>query len=118
MRRTAKQLDNIIQGSLEEHKRFRSSRKVNGQQDFIDTMLDILHVPQEKPSSFELDTIINATCLIMPFTLATLLQAFEIMTPSKKQDDPTERFGLMTMKDTPLEVMLTPRLPDELYSDE
>ncbi|GMH29641.1 hypothetical protein Nepgr_031484 [Nepenthes gracilis] len=65
MRRTVKQLDNIIQGWLEEHRRFCSSRKVNGQQDFIDTMLDILHIQQEKPSSFELDTIIKATCLAM-----------------------------------------------------
>ncbi|GMH29633.1 hypothetical protein Nepgr_031476 [Nepenthes gracilis] len=272
MRRTAKQLDDIIQDWLEEHKRFRSSKKVNDQQDFIDTMLDILHVPQEKPSSFELDTIIKATCLamilagtdtttvtltwalslllnnrhvlkkaldeldtivgkerlvddsdmknlvyleaiikevmrlypaaplslpreaisdcnisgyhvragtrlfvnvhkihrdphmwpdpfefrperfltthkhvdlrgqnfelipfgggkricpgisfslrIMVFTLANLLQTFEITTPSDKQVDLTERFRLTSMKDTPLEVILTPRLPDELYSDE
>ncbi|GMH29638.1 hypothetical protein Nepgr_031481 [Nepenthes gracilis] len=243
-RRIIKQLDNIIQGWLEEHRRFCSSRKVNGEQDFIDTMLDILHIQQEKPSNFELDTVIKATCLamilggtdtttvtltwalslllnnrhvlkkaldeldtvvgkerlvddsdmknlvylqaiikeamrlypaaplsapreaindcnisgyhvragtrlfvnihkihrnprvwpdpcefrperfltthkhvdIMPFTLATLLQAFEIMTPSNKQVDLTERFGITTMKDTPLEVILTPRLPNELYN--
>ncbi|GMH29634.1 hypothetical protein Nepgr_031477 [Nepenthes gracilis] len=272
MRSTAKQLDNIIQGWLEEHKRFRSSRKMNAQQDFIDTMLDILHVPQEKPFGFELDTIIKATCLsmilggtdtttvtltwalslllnnrhvlkkaldeldtvvgkerlvddsdlknlvylqaiikevmrlypaaplsipreaisdcningyhvragtrlfvnvhkihrdpqmwpdpcefrperfltthkhvdlrgqnfelipfgggkricpgisfslqIMAFILANLLQTFEITTPSDKQVDLTERFGLTSMKDTPLEVILTPRLLDELYRDE
>ncbi|GMH11460.1 hypothetical protein Nepgr_013301 [Nepenthes gracilis] len=272
MRRTAKQLDNIIQGWLEEHKRFRSSRKVNGQQDFIDTMLDVLHVPQEKPSNFELDTIIKSTCLaailggtdtttvtltwalslllnnrhvlkkaldeldtivgkerlvndsdmksliylqaiikevmrlypaaplsvpreaisdcningyyvragtrlfvnahkihrdphvwpdpcefrperflithkhvdvrgqnfelipfgsgkricpgisfalkMMVFTLASLLQTFEITTPSNKQVDLTERFGMTSIKATPLEVIITPRLPDELYTEE
>ncbi|GMH29648.1 hypothetical protein Nepgr_031491 [Nepenthes gracilis] len=272
MMRSAEQLDSILQGWLEEHKRFRSSRKVHGQQDFIDTMLDILHIPQEKPSSFELDTIIKATCLavilggidtttttltwalslllnnrhvlkkaldeldtivgkerlvddsdmenlvylqaiikeamrlypaaplsgpreaindcnisgyhvrastrlfvnihkihrdprvwpnpcefrperfltthkhvdvrgqnfklipfgsgkricpgisfaiqIMAFTLANLLQAFEITTLSNKQVDLTERFGLTSIKATPLEVIITPRLPDKLYSKE
>ncbi|GMH13859.1 hypothetical protein Nepgr_015700 [Nepenthes gracilis] len=63
MRRTVKQLDSIIQGWLEKHKRVCSSREANDQQDFIDTMLDILHIAQEKPSSFEMDTIIKATCL-------------------------------------------------------
>ncbi|GMH29639.1 hypothetical protein Nepgr_031482 [Nepenthes gracilis] len=272
MKRIAKQLDSILQGWLEEHKRFHSSEKKNGRRDFIDTMLDILHISQEKPSSFESNTVIKATCLgmifggtdtttttliwalslllnnrhvlkkvldeldtivgkerlvndldmenlvylqaiiketmrlypaaplsgpreaindcnisgyhvragtrlfvnihkihrdphvwsdpgefrperfltthkhvdvrgqnfelipfgsgrricpgisfslqIMMFTLANLLQAFEIMTPSNKQIDLTERFGLTSMKDTPLEVILTPRLPDELYSNE
>ncbi|GMH29637.1 hypothetical protein Nepgr_031480 [Nepenthes gracilis] len=61
---------------------------------------------------------ISFSLQIMPFTLATLLQAFEIMTPSNKQVDLTERFGLTTMKGTPLEVILTPRLPKELYSNE
>ncbi|GMH29646.1 hypothetical protein Nepgr_031489 [Nepenthes gracilis] len=265
MMRTAKQLDSILQGWLEEHKRFHSSEKENGQHDFIDTMLDIPHIAQEKLSSFEsnttmilgrtdtttttltwalslllnnrhvlkkaldeLDAIVGKERLvndsdmenlvylqaiiketmrlypagplsgpreaindcnisgyhvqagtrlfvnihkihrdprvwpdpyefrperfltthkhvdvrgqnfelipfgsgrricpgisfsfqIMPFTLATLLQAFEILTPSNKQVDLTERFGLTSMKDTPLEVILTPRLPDKLYSNE
>ncbi|GMH29631.1 hypothetical protein Nepgr_031474 [Nepenthes gracilis] len=272
MKRIAKQLDSILQGWLEEHKRFHSSEKENGQHDFIDTMLDIPHIAQQKPSGFESNTVIKATCLsmifggtdtttstliwavslllnnrhvlkkaldefdtivgkerlvndsdmenlvylqaiiketmrlypaaplsgpreaisdcnisgyhvragtrlcinihkihrdphvwsdpcefrperfltthkhvdvrgqnfelipfgsgkricpgisfslqIMMFTLANLLQAFEIMTLSNKQVDLTERFGLTSMKDTPLEVILTPRLPDELYSNE
>ncbi|GMH29647.1 hypothetical protein Nepgr_031490 [Nepenthes gracilis] len=65
MMRTAKQLDGILQGWLEEHKRFHSSEKENGQHDFIDTMLDIPHIVQDKLSSFESNTVIKATCLAM-----------------------------------------------------
>ncbi|GMH13858.1 hypothetical protein Nepgr_015699 [Nepenthes gracilis] len=61
---------------------------------------------------------ISFSLQIMMFTLANLLQAFEITTPSDKQVDLTERFGLTNMKETPLEVILTPSLPNELYSEE
>ncbi|GMH13860.1 hypothetical protein Nepgr_015701 [Nepenthes gracilis] len=272
MKRTAKQLDNILQGWLEEHKRVHSFGEANGQQDFIDIMLDNLHIAQEKPFNFELDTVIKSTCLSvilggtdtttvtltwalslllnnphvlkkakdeldtivgkerlvndsdmknlvylqaiiketmrlypagplsapreaisdcyisgyhvsagtrlfvnvhkihrdpqvwsdpyefhperfitthkhvdvrgqdfelipfgsgrricpgisfslqsMTFILANLLQMFEITTPSNKQVDLTEEFGLTSMKKTPLEVILTPCLSDELYGEE
>ncbi|KAJ4834506.1 hypothetical protein Tsubulata_838807 [Turnera subulata] len=52
---------------------------------------------------------------VMPLTLARLLHAFELSTPSDKPVDMTESPGLTIPKATPLEVLLTPRLPSKLY---
>lgn len=49
------------------------------------------------------------------FLLARFLHAFEISTLDNSPVDMSESFGLTTIKATPLEVMLTPRLPNELY---
>lgn len=47
--------------------------------------------------------------------LASLLQSFEISTQFDEAVDMTEDFGLTSIKATPLEVLLTPRLPLEMY---
>jgi hypothetical protein len=52
----------------------------------------------------------------MQLTLATLLQAFEIATPSNELVDMTEKVGLNNEKTTLVEVHLTPRLPTQLYA--
>ncbi|XP_048130776.1 cytochrome P450 CYP82D47-like isoform X2 [Rhodamnia argentea] len=49
------------------------------------------------------------------FLLARFLHAFEISTSGDSPVDMSESFGLTTIKATPLEVILMPRLPDELY---
>ncbi|XP_074284343.1 cytochrome P450 CYP82D47-like [Silene latifolia] len=51
----------------------------------------------------------------MQLTLASLIHGFEISTPADKSVDMTEGFGLTNLKATPLEVLLTPRLPEYLY---
>ncbi|KAK9757292.1 hypothetical protein RND81_01G153900 [Saponaria officinalis] len=51
----------------------------------------------------------------MQFTLASLLQGFEISTPMDEMVDLTEGAGLTNLKATPLDVILTPRLPGHLY---
>uniref|UniRef100_A0A2N9I0Z8 Cytochrome P450 n=1 Tax=Fagus sylvatica TaxID=28930 RepID=A0A2N9I0Z8_FAGSY len=53
---------------------------------------------------------------VMQLTLATLLHAFEISTPSDEPVDMTEKGGQTNLKATPLEVHLTPRLPVQLYA--
>jgi cytochrome P450 len=53
---------------------------------------------------------------VMQLTLANLLHAFEIANPSDEPVDMTEKVGLANMKATPLEVILTPRLPSQVYS--
>jgi cytochrome P450 len=53
---------------------------------------------------------------VTQLTLATLLHAFEIATPSDEPVDMTEKVGLTDMKATPLEVHLTPRLPTQVYA--
>ena len=48
-------------------------------------------------------------------TLARLLQGFEFTTPLNMLVDMTEGLGITLPKETPLEVLLTPRLAPELY---
>ncbi|KAF8405102.1 hypothetical protein HHK36_010000 [Tetracentron sinense] len=52
---------------------------------------------------------------VVHLALARLLHAFEIATPSDAHVDMSESPGLTNLKATPLEVLLTPRLPSELY---
>ncbi|KAE9586777.1 putative cytochrome P450 [Lupinus albus] len=52
---------------------------------------------------------------VLHLTLARLLHAFEIATPSNQPVDMTESPGLTIPKATPLQVILTPRLPLQLY---
>ncbi|KAF2309920.1 hypothetical protein GH714_005622 [Hevea brasiliensis] len=52
---------------------------------------------------------------IVHLTLATLLQAFEISTPADAAVDMTPGVGLTNMKTTPLEAVVSPRLPPCCY---
>nr|GMC57085.1 cytochrome P450 CYP82D47-like [Ipomoea batatas] len=63
MKRIAKELDNLVGGWLEEHKKRRMSEEGRGAQDFMDVMLEIMKDAQI--SGFDADTIIKATCLNM-----------------------------------------------------
>ncbi|KAF8022906.1 hypothetical protein BT93_F0424 [Corymbia citriodora subsp. variegata] len=47
--------------------------------------------------------------------LSRFLHAFEISTPDGSPVDMSEHFGITVNKLTPLEVVLAPRLPDEVY---
>ncbi|PIA52419.1 hypothetical protein AQUCO_01000351v1 [Aquilegia coerulea] len=47
--------------------------------------------------------------------LARVLQGFDFETPLNKPVDMTESAGLTNLKVTPLEVLITPRLPSNLY---
>ncbi|KAG6674829.1 hypothetical protein I3842_15G066100 [Carya illinoinensis] len=54
---------------------------------------------------------------VMQLILANFLHAFEITTiPANEPVDMTEKVGLTSMKATPLEVQLTPRLPSSAYA--
>ncbi|KAK7352373.1 hypothetical protein VNO80_17793 [Phaseolus coccineus] len=53
---------------------------------------------------------------VLHLTLARLLHAFKFVTPSDEPVDMTESPGLTIPKATPLEVLLTPRLPPQLYA--
>ncbi|GAV87883.1 LOW QUALITY PROTEIN: p450 domain-containing protein, partial [Cephalotus follicularis] len=52
---------------------------------------------------------------VLQLTLASLLHGFEITTLSDEPVDMAERVGLTSLKATPLKVLLTPRLPTDLY---
>ncbi|KAI8028205.1 hypothetical protein LOK49_LG02G03153 [Camellia lanceoleosa] len=51
MKKTAKELDGVLQGWLEEHKHKRNSGKAKAEQDFMDVLLSVLDggVTQEGP---------------------------------------------------------------------
>ncbi|KAG2666517.1 hypothetical protein I3760_15G065700 [Carya illinoinensis] len=54
---------------------------------------------------------------VMQLTLANFLHAFEIATvPAYEPVDMTQKVGLASLKATPLEVQLTPRLPSSAYA--
>lgn len=65
MKKTSKELDQLAQRWLEEHKRKRVSGEVNGAQDFMDVMLSILDGAELGISStYDADTINKATSLV------------------------------------------------------
>jgi cytochrome P450 len=53
---------------------------------------------------------------LMQITLATLLHGFDIVTPNEEPVDMVEHNGLTTIKASPLEVILTPRLSTQVFS--
>jgi len=52
---------------------------------------------------------------VIHLILARLLQGFDLATPPDKPVDMTEGLGVNLPKATPLEVVLTPKLPSKLY---
>ncbi|KAM7265191.1 hypothetical protein ACFE04_002874 [Oxalis oulophora] len=52
---------------------------------------------------------------VLQLTLGKLLHEFEIRRPSDKLIDMTENVGLANLKPTPLDLLITPRLPAHLY---
>ncbi|QCD91285.1 cytochrome P450 CYP82D47-like isoform X2 [Vigna unguiculata] len=62
MKRTASEIDTLVEGWLEEHKRKREvSTNGKEEQDVMDVMLNVHH--DLKVSGYDSDTIIKATCL-------------------------------------------------------
>nr|M1KXD0.1 RecName: Full=Flavonoid-6-hydroxylase; Short=ObF6H; AltName: Full=CYP450 monooxygenase 82D33; AltName: Full=Cytochrome P450 82D33 [Ocimum basilicum]AGF30364.1 CYP450 monooxygenase CYP82D33 [Ocimum basilicum] len=54
---------------------------------------------------------------MLHLVLASLLQAFDMSTVSDEAVDMSESAGLTNMKATPLDVVVTPRLPPRLYNE-
>lgn len=52
---------------------------------------------------------------ILHMTLANLLHGFEIDRPSEELLDMEESVGITSIKKNPLEVLVTPRLPIQVY---
>ncbi|KAK3424717.1 hypothetical protein EUGRSUZ_F01490 [Eucalyptus grandis] len=64
MKRTAEELDEIMGGWLEDHKRDNKNLgETNGSGDFMDVMLSVLN--DDEIGGYDADTIIKATCLAM-----------------------------------------------------
>ncbi|KAB1671354.1 hypothetical protein [Gossypium barbadense] len=59
MKKTAKELDQVLQGWLREHKQKRAENKANGEEDFMGVMLSILSEAEEHHA----DTINKINCL-------------------------------------------------------
>ncbi|KAK6938742.1 Cytochrome P450 [Dillenia turbinata] len=52
---------------------------------------------------------------VFQYTLATFLHGFNIKTPSNEPVDMSESFAVTNLKTSPLDVLVTPRLPAHLY---
>lgn len=64
MKKTSKELDTLVQGWLEDHKKkILLSAKGKEEQDFMDVMLNIFG-DESDISGFDADTVIKATCLV------------------------------------------------------
>ncbi|KAL5571724.1 hypothetical protein UlMin_021321 [Ulmus minor] len=64
MRKTGKDLDELAENWLEEHKRKRGCGQLpKADQDFMDVMISILDAAEDISSNFDADTINKATCL-------------------------------------------------------
>jgi hypothetical protein len=63
MKQTAKELDHVVEGWLEEHKRRKVSGEAKVKQDFMDVLLSIV-AENKEISDFDADTITKATCLV------------------------------------------------------
>ena len=63
MKKTAKKLDTLVEGWLEEHKKKRAlGNSGKEEQDFMDVMLNVLQ--DSEICGYDSDTIIKATCLV------------------------------------------------------
>ncbi|KAK2660429.1 hypothetical protein Ddye_006962 [Dipteronia dyeriana] len=65
MRKTAKELDIVVQGCLEDHKKKRASGEVKDDEDFMDVMMTILRDDRQLFPGRDADTVNKATCLAM-----------------------------------------------------
>ncbi|OMO74934.1 Cytochrome P450 [Corchorus olitorius] len=123
MKKTGKAMNDMAEEWLEEHKRKGECGEGNEEKDFMDILLSILQV--EKIPEFDADTINKATCLnlivaaheattlAMVWVIAVLVNNQE--TPFGEPIDMNGRPGITYLKATPLEVLLSPRLPAHLY---
>ncbi|KAK1555102.1 hypothetical protein Q3G72_021894 [Acer saccharum] len=65
MKKTAKELDIVVQGWLEEHKKKRASGEIKEDEDFMDVMITILREDPQLYHGRDADTVNKATCLAM-----------------------------------------------------
>ncbi|KAL5558130.1 hypothetical protein UlMin_034343 [Ulmus minor] len=104
MRKTAKDLDELAEKWLEEHKQNRGSGQLpKADQDFMDVMISILDAAEEIPSNFDADTINKATCLTFILaatdtTMVTMTWALALLlnnrdTLKKVQEELDEHVG-------------------------
>ena len=63
MKKTAKELDQILEGLLDEHKRMKRLASESDEQDFMGVMLSYLDGTEEI-SGYDADTVNKSTCLV------------------------------------------------------
>lgn len=70
MKKVAKKIDHIAEEWLAEHKKRKVCKEARTRYDFMEVMLGIYETGQEKPSNFDADTVIKATCMVSFFTFS------------------------------------------------
>ncbi|PWA39309.1 cytochrome P450 [Artemisia annua] len=116
MKKTAKDIDGVVDGWLEEHKKMDSTEHLDECKDqvFMATLLSrVKEEFKEDHYGFSTDAIVKATCLLI---LATIIHGFEFQNPTNDDIDMTESPGLTSIKATPLELLVAPRLLSHLYT--
>lgn len=64
MKKTGEEMDIMMVKWLEEHRRSRDSGEINGEQDFMDVMMNV--VEGAEFNGFDKDTITKSTCVVRP----------------------------------------------------
>ncbi|PWA86852.1 cytochrome P450 [Artemisia annua] len=129
MKKTAKDMDIVIDLLLEEHKKKMDSKSQvvdSNDQVFITALLfRAKEQLKEGFHGFSTNEIVKATCLAIfaaatdttTFILASILHGFELQNMSNDHTDMTESPGLTNHKATPLEFLVAPRLLPHLYRE-
>lgn len=74
MKKTAKELDYMVDGWLQEHKRKRkSSGDSCEEQDFIDLMSNLETDCKDEFSGFDHDSVVKATCMVCMYLVLILV---------------------------------------------
>ncbi|WRX30807.1 Cytochrome P450 - like 10 [Theobroma cacao] len=162
MKKTAKELDHILEEWLEEHKQKRNSGNAEMPHESMeDCVVSGYHIPagtrllinlykihrdphawsdpcefqperflttykdfDVRGQNFELIPFgsgrrmcpgVSLALQVLELTLANLLQGFELGTPLDEPVDMGEAIGITNLKVSPLEVLITPRLPAVCY---
>ncbi|GKV04739.1 hypothetical protein SLEP1_g16852 [Rubroshorea leprosula] len=65
MKKTARELELVVKGWLEEHKKKSAIGKTNEEEDFMDVMLSTLNKAELPTTDTDADTVNKATCLVL-----------------------------------------------------
>ncbi|KAI4354213.1 hypothetical protein L6164_003102 [Bauhinia variegata] len=110
MKRIARDLDVLVGSWLEEHVvKWEKNESSDEKQDFIDVMLSVIEEDPTATYGHTRDAIIKGT------TSSLIIAGFELEEPMGKPVDLREGMGITLPKASPLEILLTPRLPSQLY---
>nr|GLL42804.1 cytochrome P450 82C4-like [Ipomoea trifida] len=120
MKRNNKKVDKILQTWIDQHIERRQlgnapAPAAGDDQDLIDLMLSTIDKEFVKGLPHTHQMAIKGTTQISHLTIARLIQGFDFSTPGNVELDMEEGLGVTLPRATPLQLVVTPRLPPNFY---